>query len=71
LIETDAPDQSLPPALVEYPLPASSEGKPVNHPANLGAVYRFASGLLQMPLEKLAAGVEENFIRLFGVGAHS
>ena len=71
LIETDAPDQSLPPELVEYPLPASSEGKPVNHPANLGAVYRFASGLLQMPLEKLAAGVEENFIRLFGVGAHS
>jgi TatD DNase family protein len=66
LIETDAPDQSLPPELVEYPLPASNEGKPVNHPANLGAVYRFASGLLEMPLDKLAAGIEMNFLRLFG-----
>ena len=66
LIETDAPDQSLPPERVEYSLPDTNEGKPVNHPANLGAVYRFASDLLQLPLDKLAVGVEENFIRLFG-----
>ena len=66
LIETDAPDQSLPQDRVEFPLPDSVAGKPVNHPANLGAVYRFASELLDVPLEKLVAQVEENFRRVFG-----
>ncbi|HLP77660.1 MAG TPA: TatD family hydrolase, partial [Candidatus Paceibacterota bacterium] len=66
LIETDAPDQSLPPERVEFPLPESSTGKPVNHPANLAAVYRFAAELLGEPLESLAAQVEENFQRVFG-----
>ncbi len=70
LIETDAPDQSLPEARVEFPLPNSANGKPVNHPANLGAVYRFAAELLGEPVEKLAEQVEENFRRVFGkVGA--
>lgn len=66
LIETDAPDQSLPEDRVEFPLPDSKNGKPVNHPENLGAVYRFASELLDMPMEKLAIQVEENFRRVFG-----
>lgn len=66
LIETDAPDQSLPQGRVEFPLPDSAAGKPVNHPANLGAVYRFAAELLEVPLEKLAGQVEENFRRVFG-----
>jgi TatD DNase family protein len=66
LIETDAPDQSLPPERVEYPLPDSADGKPVNHPANLLAVYRFAAELLELPLEKLAATVQANFLRVFG-----
>lgn len=66
LIETDAPDQSLPPGLVEFELPADTNAKPVNHPANLRAVYRFASQLLELPLEPLAAQVRENFLRIFG-----
>jgi len=66
LIETDAPDQSLPPERVEYPLPDTREGKPVNHPANLAAVYRFAAELLGKPLDELAAQVESNFDRVFG-----
>lgn len=66
LIETDAPDQSLPDARVEFPLPNSENGKPVNHPANLRAVYQFAAGLLDEPIEVLAKQVEENFQRLFG-----
>lgn len=66
LIETDAPDQALPAERVEFPLPDSANGKPVNHPANLGAVYRFAAELLEVPLEKLAVQVEENFQRVFG-----
>jgi TatD DNase family protein len=66
LIETDAPDQSLPEERVEFPLPPDAAGKPVNHPANLTAVYRFASELLEEPLESLARQVELNFQRVFG-----
>lgn len=64
LIETDAPDQALPVERVISPLPDLA-GKPVNHPANLRAVYQFTAELLSQPLEKLAAQVEENFQRLF------
>ncbi len=66
LIETDAPDQLPPPERVQYPLTDPASGKPINHPANLGAVYRFASELRDEPLEGLARIVEENFQRLFG-----
>jgi len=66
LIETDAPDQALPPERVAHSLPPTADGKPVNHPANLGAVYRFASELLGKPLAELAGQVEQNFLRLFG-----
>ncbi len=65
LIETDAPDQALPAERLEFSLPDSANGRPVNHPANLGAVYRFAAELLDMPLEVLAEQVEENFQRVF------
>jgi TatD DNase family protein len=65
LIETDAPDQMLPPgqgrALIDL-----ATGQPVNHPANLAVVYQFAAGLLGVSLEELAPRVEENFLRLFG-----
>jgi TatD DNase family protein len=66
LIETDAPDQPLPPKLERYRLRDSAGGKPLNHPGNLAAVYEFAAGLLNQPLEKLAATVERNFLKLFG-----
>jgi TatD DNase family protein len=66
LIETDAPDQSLPNERVEFPLPAGADGKPVNHPANLKAVYQFAAELRGEPVESLAQQVETNFRRLFG-----
>lgn len=69
LIETDAPDQPLPPDRIEYPLPAAASSKPLNHPANLGAVYRFATELFEEPIETLARRVEENFLRLFGAQA--
>lgn len=72
LVETDAPDQPLPPEHTRYPLAAGADGapagseRPLNHPANLGAVYVFAAALLGRPLEELAAQIEANFIRLFG-----
>lgn len=79
LIETDAPDQMLPdshrgenpvpnnsgPATI-FPLTDPATGKPLNHPANLPAVYAFAANLFGEPVEALAARVEQNFLRLFG-----
>jgi TatD DNase family protein len=64
LIETDAPDQLLPESRNRFPL-TDAAGKPLNHPANLGAVYEFAAELFGAPAEKLAAQVESNFRRLF------
>ncbi|HZR18372.1 MAG TPA: TatD family hydrolase [Verrucomicrobiae bacterium] len=66
LLETDAPDQSLPAERVKYPLLDAQTGKPINHPANLAAVYNFAAELLGEPIDSLAGRVEENFKRLFG-----
>ena len=65
LIESDAPDQPLPEERVQFPLP-SQAGRPVNHPANLAAVYDFAAELLDRPLQDLAAIIAGNFQRLFG-----
>jgi TatD DNase family protein len=65
LIETDAPDQLLPENLSNYSI-TDSEGKALNHPANLGAVYQFVAGFLGKPIEQLAEQVEENFLRIFG-----
>jgi len=65
LVETDAPDMLGPPELVERPA-RDAAGQPVNHPANLEAVYRFAAELRQRPLEDFAASVERTFKALFG-----
>jgi TatD DNase family protein len=67
LIETDAPDQSLPDARVEFPL-ADASGRAVNHPANLRGVYAFAAELYGEPLTDLAARVGKNFTRFFNQG---
>jgi TatD DNase family protein len=64
LIETDAPDQLLPAEKNQFPL-ADAAGKPLNHPANLAAVYSGLAEFLGEKLEPLAARVEENFLRLF------
>ncbi len=66
LIETDAPDQLLPVECNRHPLQDPETNKPVNHPANIRAVYEFTAELLGEPLESLSARVEENFQRLFG-----
>lgn len=66
LVETDAPDQLLPDTLNLFPLTDEAIGKPLNHPANLGAIYRGLAAALNEPVELLAARVEENFLRLFG-----
>ena len=65
LIETDAPDQLLPADKILFPL-ADENGQPLNHPANLPAVYSGLAEFLGENLESLAARVEENFLRVFG-----
>ena len=64
LIETDAPDQLLPDALNRFPL-LDSDGKALNHPANIGAIYDFVARERKMTIDNLASAVEENFARLF------
>lgn len=79
LLETDAPDQRLPspeeaaPAFREAvemrdvpDLRDPANDRPLNHPACLPAVYRFAAALLEERMEALAVQVEANFRRLFG-----
>jgi TatD DNase family protein len=41
-------------------------GRPLNHPANLPAIYAGLAGFLGQPVETLAERVAENFARLFG-----
>jgi TatD DNase family protein len=66
LIETDSPDQLLPPELNRFPL-AGPDGKPLNHPANLVVIYQELAKFLEIEPPALAAQVEENFLRIFGV----
>ena len=66
LVETDAPDMPLPSERVWVSLPDSSEGRALNHPANLPAVYEGLAELRGWTLETLTAQVAENFERLFG-----
>ncbi|HAV64332.1 MAG TPA: TatD family deoxyribonuclease [Verrucomicrobiales bacterium] len=66
LIETDAPEMWPPDGWNRHPMTDSETGEPMNHPANLGAVYDFAAGLLGISREMLAEQVEQNFQRLFG-----
>jgi TatD DNase family protein len=66
LVETDAPAMPSPPAFSPFSLPATADGKPVNHPANIAATYTALAELRALPVDELAAQVEENFQRLFG-----
>jgi len=65
LIETDAPDQPLPAGKTLHPL-TTADGQPINHPANLPAVYQGLAEFLGEDPNHLARRVEENFHRLFG-----
>ena len=65
LLETDAPDQLLPAERNRFPL-TDAAGQPLNHPANLSAVYAGFAEFVGVKVEALAARVEENFQRMFG-----
>lgn len=65
LIETDAPDQLPPAPLQRYSCPTPG-ASPLNHPANLAAIYEFVADLVGMRLDPLRRMVAANFRRLFG-----
>ena len=60
LIETDAPDMIPPPEFTPQNLPSN-----LNHPANIQAIYTFASELYNLPLEQLTSQIETNFNNFF------
>ena len=66
LVETDAPDMPLPTQRIQYHLPDTPDGRSLNHPANLHAVYEGLAELRGEPSGTLTAQVAENFQRLFG-----
>lgn len=66
LVETDAPDQIPPPEKILHPL-ADADGRSLNHPANLPAIYAGLADFLGETTESLAACVQKNFERLFSL----
>lgn len=65
LVETDAPDQ-LPPDSARPHRLEDTAGRPLNHPANLPAIYSELAACLGESVQALADRVAENFTRLFG-----
>jgi len=61
LLETDAPDMGLPEALREFRVEAPEAGNEVNHPGNIGAVYRAVAGLRNISLDNLRTQIEANW----------
>lgn len=70
LVETDAPAMPLPAERCTHALPGVADGNPINHPANIGAVYAGLAEVRGVELDQLAGSVAANFIRLFGSKSH-
>ena len=66
LVETDAPSIRPPAAQEEFTLPATADGRHINHPANLTATDAALARLRGVTVEALTAQVEKNFLRLYG-----
>lgn len=65
LVETDAPAMPLPPEWRTHKLPRHPAG-PLNHPANIEAVYTGLAALRGLPIAELSDTIAANFRRLFG-----
>ncbi|MEZ5277594.1 MAG: TatD family hydrolase [Opitutaceae bacterium] len=66
LIETDAPALPPPPEWTEIEWVDESNGRRLNHPANILSSYRFVAGFLGIPLDTLVTQVRRNFEAIFG-----
>ncbi len=65
LVETDAPDQGLPEGKDLYHLNAPEDGKSINHPGNIAAVYDGLAQTLGISADKLIEQVAKNYRGLF------
>ena len=65
LVETDAPDM-LPPENLRINHLADSNEKPLNHPHNLGSIYKWAASFFGFEFEAFVLQIEKNYRRLFG-----
>lgn len=65
LVETDAPSMPLPQAWRTHKLPPGPAGTPLNHPANIEAVYSGLAALRGISVTELSDHVAANFARLF------
>lgn len=66
LVETDAPAMPLPEARRTFSLPGLADGNPINHPANIVAVYAGLAEIRNTSVDALAPQIADNFQRLFG-----
>jgi TatD DNase family protein len=66
LVETDAPAMGVPLERERFTLPNTSDGEPINHPANLIVTYAALAELRGTDVDLLTAQVADNFQRLFG-----
>jgi TatD DNase family protein len=66
LIETDAPYMLPAERCITHTLLDCRSNEPVNHPANLAAIYAFVAALRNEPVDELALRVRENFQCFFG-----
>ncbi len=65
LAETDAPAMPLPTTHRQHHLPGHADNNPVNHPANIDAVYAGLAALRRWTSEELETRIERNFRRWF------
>jgi TatD DNase family protein len=65
LAETDAPAMPLPAKRRTHSLPGLADGNPINHPANIDAVYAGLAEVRGISVEALSPQLEQNFRRLF------
>lgn len=70
LLETDAPDMMPPGDLVRVALP-TVDGRPVNHPANLTAIYEAYAKWKGDETANVVTRVRENFLSWFFRGARA
>lgn len=66
LLETDAPAMPPPPDAIEFPLPDTPDGEPLNHPANLRRTCERLAPLRGLTPAALAELTARNFRALFG-----
>ena len=57
----------LPAPLRTHELSGLADGNPINHPANLPAVYAGLAEIRSLPLTSLTAQIASNFHRFFGL----